>query len=91
MVSSMSVSSSLSVPGSAVKKGNKKPRKDVSVSFKQVEVLEEEEEDDSGREKENVKMNGNSEVEEEHDKEDLVENDISKDLNEASVDKNTQL
>ena len=53
--------------------------------------MEEEEEDDSGREKENVKMNGNSEVEEEHDKEDLVENDISKDLNEASVDKNTQL
>ena len=93
----MSVSSSLSVPGSAVRKGNKKQRKDVSVSFKQVEVEEvevveeEEEEEESGREKENVKMNGHSEVKEEHDKEDLVETDISKDENEASIDNNTQL
>ena len=88
----MSVSSSLSVPGSAVRKGNKKPRKDVSVSFKQVEVLEEEdEEEERGRDKQNGKMNGNSEVKEEHDKEDLVETDISKDENEASIDNNTQL
>ena len=88
----MSVSSSLSVPGSAVRKGNKKPRKDVSVSFKQVEVLEEEEEEeDRGRDKQNGKMNGNSEVKEEHDKEDLVETDISKDENEVSIDNNTQL
>ena len=93
MASSQSVSSSLSVPGSAVKKGNKKPRKDVSVSFKQVEVVEEEDEEEqeeqnSDREKENVKMNGNSEVKEEHDKE---EKDISKDDNEANIDNNTQL
>ena len=88
----MSVSSSLSVPGSAVRKGNKKPRKDVSVSFKQVEVLEEEEEEEErGRDKQNGKMNGNSEVKEEHDKEDLVETDISKDENEVSIDNNTQL
>ena len=92
MTSSVSVSSSLSVPGSAVRKGNKKPRKDVSVSFKQVEVLEEEEEEEErGRDKQNGKMNGNSEVKEEHDKEDLVETDISKDENEASIDNNTQL
>ena len=92
MTSSVSVSSSLSVPGSAVRKGNKKPRKDVSVSFKQVEVLEEEEEEeDRGRDKQNGKMNGNSEVKEEHDKEDLVETDISKDENEVSIDNNTQL
>ena len=96
MASSQSVSSSLSVPGSAVKKGNKKPRKDVSVSFKQVEVVEEEEEEvqeeqNSGREKEIVKMNGNSEVKEEHDKEDMTEKDISKDVNEANIDNNTQL
>ena len=91
MTSSVSVSSSLSVPGSAVRKGNKKPRKDVSVSFKQVEVLEEEEEEERGRDKQNGKMNGNSEVKEEHDKEDLVETDISKDENEASIDNNTQL
>ena len=88
----MSVSSSLSVPGSAVRKGNKKQRKDVSVSFKQVEVEEvevveeEEEEEESGREKENVKMNGHSEVKEEHEKE-----DPSKDVTEVSIDKNTQL
>ena len=89
MTSSVSVSSSLSVPGSAVRKGNKKPRKDVSVSFKQVEVLEEEEEEeDRGRDKQNGKMNGNSEVKEEHDKE---EKDISKDDNEANIDNNTQL
>ena len=92
MTSSVSVSSSLSVPGSAVRKGNKKPRKDVSVSFKQVEVLEEEdEEEERGRDKQNGKMNGNSEVKEEHDKEDLVETDISKDENEVSIDNNTQL
>ena len=92
MTSSVSVSSSLSVPGSAVRKGNKKPRKDVSVSFKQVEVLEEEEEEEErGRDKQNGKMNGNSEVKEEHDKEDLVETDISKDENEVSIDNNTQL
>ena len=91
MTSSVSISSSLSVPGSAVRKGNKKPRKDVSVSFKQVEVLEEEEEEERGRDKQNGKMNGNSEVKEEHDKEDLVETDISKDENEASIDNNTQL
>ena len=87
MTSSVSVSSSLSVPGSAVRKGNKKPRKDVSVSFKQVEVLEEEEEEeDRGRDKQNGKMNGTSEVKEEHDKE-----DPSKDVTEVSIDKNTQL
>ena len=96
MANSLSVSSSLSVPGSAVKKGNKKPRKDVSVSFKQVleeeeEVEEEQEEQDSGRGKDNVKMNGNSEVKEEHNKEDMMEKDISKDVNEANIDNNTQL
>ena len=93
MANSLSVSSSLSVPGSAVKKGNKKPRKDVSVSFKQVLEEEEEgqEEQDSGGGKENVKMNGNSEVKEEHNKEDMMEKDISKDVNEANIDNNTQL
>ena len=99
MASSLSVGSSLSVPGSAVKKGNKKPRKDVSVSFKQVEEEEEEEqeeqedqeEQDSGREKENVKMNGNSEVREEHDRADMTEKDISNDASDANIDNNTQL
>ena len=95
MASSLSVGSSLSVPGSAVKKGNKKPRKDVSVSFKQVEEEEEEqeeqEEQDSGREKENVKMNGNSEVTEEHDRADMTEKDNSNDASDANIDNNTQL
>ena len=98
MASSLSVGSSLSVPGSAVKKGNKKPRKDVSVSFKQVEEEEEEQEDqeeqeeqDSGREKENVKMNGNSEVTEEHDRADMTEKDNSNDASDANIDNNTQL
>ena len=61
----------------------KKPKKDVSVSFKQMDDDEEEEEEEKGK-----KMNGSSE--EFHNNDNHKNEDIRKEANETN-DKNTQL
>ena len=71
------------VPVSGTRPAAKKPKKDVSVSFKQMDDDEEEEEEEKGK-----KMNGSSE--EFHNNDNHKNEDIRKEANETN-DKNTQL
>ena len=71
------------VPVPGTRPAAKKPKKDVSVSFKQMDDDEEEEEEEKGK-----KMNGSSE--EFHNNDNHKNEDIRKEANETN-DKNTQL